>query len=481
MSREPGFLRMKRILALTLLAWLACVLTWPVAGQPGTAERIAKVELPGYKRVKLENGLTLFLLERHHLPLVSFHWLMKSGGSICDPAGREGSASLTANLLRKGTATRTADQLSEALDFVGASFDAGARREYAVGSAEFVTKDLDLAVELLTDMLLHPAFPADELGKLIQQEVDGIKEAKDVPGQVIERYYEGLLFGPHLYGRPVGGTEASLPKITRDDVASFYAEHYVPNQLLLAVVGDFSAAKLEAKLRANFASWKSKPITLPELRAPPKVQGRRALLVDKPDATQTFFRFGNIGLARTNADWVPVRVVNTLFGGRFTSMINSELRIESGLTYGANSFFTANQVPGVFAIASFTPNDSSERALTMALEVLRKLHEKGISSEQLQSAKTYIKGQFGPSLETNDQLANTICELEFYGLGPQDINTFFDRVDAMTLADAKRVIETYYPENDLAFVLIGQAAVIEPPARKLGAEIRKKAITETGF
>jgi len=463
------------------MAWLACLLSWPVAGQPGTTERISKVELPGYKTVKLENGLTLFLLERHHLPLVSFHWLMKSGGSICDPVGREGLASLTANLLRKGTTTRTADQLSEALDFVGASFHAGARREYAIGSAEFVTKDLDLAVELLADMLLHPAFPADELSKLIQQQVDGIKEAKDVPGQVIERYYEGLLFGPHPYGRPAGGTEASLPKISRDDIASFYAEHYVPNQLLLAVVGDFSATRLEAKLRANFASWKSKPVSLLELKAPQRVKGRQALLVDKPDATQTFFCLGNIGLARTNTDWVPVRVVNTLFGGRFTSMINTELRIESGLTYGASSFFAASQVPGAFTIDSFTPNDTSERALTMALEVLRKLHEKGISAEQLQSAKTYIKGQFGPSLETNDQLANTICELEFYGLGSQDINTFFDRVDAMTLADAKRVIATYFPENDLAFVLIGQDSVIEPLAGRLGADIRKKRITETGF
>ena len=126
--RQTGRVLSKPILVLTLLAWLDCSLTWQVAGQPGTAERIAKVELPGYKTVKLENGLTLFLLERHQLPLVSFHWLLKSGGSICDPDGREGLASLTANLLRKGTTTRTADQFSEALDFVGASFHAGARR-----------------------------------------------------------------------------------------------------------------------------------------------------------------------------------------------------------------------------------------------------------------------------------------------------------------------------------------------------------------
>jgi predicted Zn-dependent peptidase len=407
--------------------------------------------------------------------------VLKSGGSICDPASQEGLASVTANLLRKGTATRSADQLSEALDFVGGSFDAGAGHEMTSGSAEFVAKDLDLALDLLSDMLLHPSFPTGEVTKLIEQEVDGIKEAKDVPGRVIERYYEGMLFGSHPYGRPVGGTETSLPKIKRDDVAAFYASHYVPNQMLLAVVGDFSATALESKLRATFGSWKSKSVALPELKAPPRVKGRQALLVDKPDATQTFFRFGNIGLARTNADWVSVRVVNTLFGGRFTSMINSELRIESGLTYGANSFFNANQVPGVFAIASYTPNDTTERAMTMALDVLKRLHEKGITVEQLQSAKSYIKGQFGPTLETNNQLASNICELEFYGLGPKEINTLFDRIDAMTLSDAKRIIDAYYPEADLAFVLIGQGSVIKPVAKKLGLDIREKSISEPGF
>jgi predicted Zn-dependent peptidase len=468
---------MKQILAFFFLVGLGAF-TLPVSGEDQPA---ARVELPAYKTVKLENGLTLFLLERHQLPLVNFHWVLKSGGSIGDPPGHEGLASLTASLLRKGTTTRTADQISEALDFVGASFGAGAGQETTSGSAEFVAKDLNLALDLLSDMLMHPSFPADELSKLIQQEIDGIKEAKDVPGHVIGRYYNGLLFGSHLYSRPVSGTEASLPKITRDDVTGFYDSHYLPNETLLAVVGDFSASDLESKLRAKLGTWKRKPIALPELKAPTKIEGKRALLVEKPDATQTFFRFGNIGLARTNRDWVSVEVVNTLFGGRFTSMINTELRIESGLTYGASSVFTANQLPGAFAIASFTPNDTSERAITMALDVLRKLHDKGITAEQLKSAKAYIKGQFGPSLETNDQLANKICELEFYGLGSQEISTLFARIDAMSLADAKRIIETYYPKDDLAFVLIGQAAVVEPVAKKLGLAITKKAITEPGF
>ena len=450
-------------------------------GQSSEREEIAKVRLPDYKTVKLDNGLTLFLMERRALPLVSFHWLMKSGGALCDPLEQQGLASLTAKLLRKGTQSRTADKISETLDFVGAEFDAGASLEYASGSAEFVSKDLDLAVDLVSDTLLHPSFPAEEVDKMIKQDIDGIKEAKALPQHVIGRYYEAFLCQPHLYGRPVSGTETSLSKIARQDIAGFHAAHYVPNELILAVAGDFSASELEARLRDKFAAWKPGRAPRPELKEPPHFQGRRALIVDKPDATQTFFEFGNIGLARTNQDWVAVQVVNTLFGGRFTSMINSELRIKSGLTYGASSRFTARQLPGSFVISSFTPNESTGRALDLALEVLQALHDKGLTAEQLQSAKTYIKGQFGPTLQTNDQLAQTLCELEFYGLGPQYINSFFDRIDAVSLADARNVIAAFFPLKDLAFVFLGRTAVIEPAARRLASDIQKKTITAPGF
>jgi predicted Zn-dependent peptidase len=184
-----------------------------------------------------------------------------------------------------------------------------------------------------------------------------------------------VLFGSHLYGRPVGGTETTLPRITRQDIVSFHAAHYVPNEMLLAVAGDFSTADLELRLREKFGSWKRAQAAQPALEPPSPVHGLRALIIDKPDATQTFFRFGNIGLARANKDWVDVQVVNTLFGGRFTSIINSELRIKSGLTYGARSRFGERRLPGPFDIASYTPNESTGRAMELALGVLHKFHD----------------------------------------------------------------------------------------------------------
>jgi zinc protease len=441
----------------------------------------AKFTLPSYTKEKLDNGITLLLLERHQLPLVSFVWIMKSGGSICDPESQEGLASLTAQLLRKGTKNRSAVKISQELDFVGASLQASATHDYSSGSAEFVSKDVDLAVSLLADLLMHPVFPDDEVKKLIQQEVDGIAEAKEVPNQVLASYFRGLLFGTHPYGRPVSGTETTLPKINREAVARFHREHYVPGQLLLAVVGDFNTGEVQRKLGSALGEWQARPARVPALRKPAPGSGTRALVVEKPDATQTFFRVGSVGLARTSPDWLPLQVVNTLFGGRFTSMINTTLRIESGLTYGARSGFSSNPVAGEFYIGSFTKNETTGQALEMTLDTLKRLREKGISPEQLQSAKSYIKGQFGPTMETNDQLASAIAELEFYGLGPDYYNTYFERVDAVTLDDARRLIERYYPVENLSIVLIGQAAIVDPVAAKLSAQVRKKSITDPGF
>ena len=445
------------------------------------AETSSKIALPAYQKIKLENGMTILLMERHQLPLISYRWILRSGGSICDPEGREGLASLTAELLRKGTTTRSADQISEALDFVGASFDSYASKDYSGGSAGFLKKDLPLSLDLISDLLMHPTFPQAEVEKTVKQEIDGIKEDKGIPQRVIQIYFERFLYGSQLYGRPVGGNESTLAKISRDDIVRFYGTHYVPNELILAVAGDFNTADLEKGLREKFSSWEPKSVTVPEVKDAAPVEGKHILLVDKPDSTQTFFRIGNVGVRRTNPDWIPLEVINTLFGGRFTSMINSALRIKSGLTYGANSFFTERKSRGAFAIASFTPTASTERALNITLDVMKTFQEKGITAGQLKSAKIYIKGQFGPTLETSGRLADRIASLEFYGLDARYIDQYFAKVDALTLPEAKRIIQTYYPQDNWDLVLIGKNAAIAPMARKLASDVHQRSITEIGF
>ncbi len=213
----------------------------------------------------------------------------------------------------------------------------------------------------------------------------------------------------------------------------------------------------------------------------PAFTGKKLLLIDKPDSTQTFYHIGNVGIPRTNADRVFIEVVNTLFGGRFTSMLNNELRVKSGLTYGARSAFEQRKLAGPFLISTYTRNETTEKAIDMTLDVLKRLHEKGITEEELKSAKTYLKGQFPPRIETSDQLATLIAQLEFYGLDERDINTYYGKIDSMTLADAQRIIKQYFPADNLVFVLIGKRSEIQQVARKYAIGVDNKSINQPGF
>jgi zinc protease len=438
------------------------------------------LKLPPFKKVRLNNGLTLLLMEQREVPIVSFTFLIKAG-SVADAAGKEGIASATAALLRKGTKSRTADQISTELDFVGGQLDAGASFDYSNGSAEFVKKDLTKGLDLLADVLLKPTFPQDEVTKLLKQRVDEIRAAKDQAQAVIGNYFSAYLFGGHPYGRPTRGDEKSTAAITRDDVLNFYQTYYTAGNTILAVVGDFDTVEMERTLTARFGDWKAPAVSAPKLNEAPAAVGRKLLLVDKPDSTQTFFQIGNIGIARTNPDRVFIQVINTLFGGRFTSMLNTELRIKTGLTYGARSLFIQNKLAGPFVISTYTRNETTEKAIDMTIEVLKRLHEKGVTEEELKSAKTYLKGQFPPTIETSDQLADLLAQLEFYGLDASDVNGYYAKIDSMTMADAQRVIKQYFPMDNLVFVLIGKASEIEPVARKYAPKIDKKTISQPGF
>src|SRR5262249_5655494 len=190
---------------------------------------------------------------------------------------------------------------------------------------------------------------------------------------------------------------------------------------------------------------------------------------------------GNVGIARTNPDRVAIAVVNTIFGGRFTSRLNTALRVDSGLTYGARSEFTQRKLAGPFFILTYTRNATTEKAIDMALNVLASLHDDGISDAELASTKAYMKGQFPTSIETTDELAGTIARLEFYGLDESDINTYFAKIDAVTVAEARRIIRQYFPQDNLVFVLIGKASEIQPIAKKYAPAVETKAITQPGF
>src|ERR1700726_1548314 len=245
------------------------------------------LHLPPHEKVVLKNGLTVLLLEKHGVPLLNVYALVKTG-SAGDPAGEDGVASITAGLLRKGTKKRTAQQFAADLDYIGAAFESEAGADFSSVSTEFLTKDLALGLELFSDALLHPTFPEAEVKKLLAQSVDAVRGAKDDPQQVLGLYYDGYLYGTHPYGRPAGGDEVSLQRIQRDAIMKFYEANYAPGNTLLAVAGEFNGAEMRKKLEEVFGAWPAHTIATPTIPATAPVKSKRLLLVDKPDATQTY-------------------------------------------------------------------------------------------------------------------------------------------------------------------------------------------------
>ena len=437
-------------------------------------------ELPEYKRVQLPNGLTLILLEKRALPMISVEIGLRSG-SVADPAGKEGTASLTATLLRKGTASRSTEQISADLDFIGMEYDARVDQDATRISADFLKKDLDTALPLLADLLLHPAFPEAEMKKKVAQEQDAIRSAKDDPRAVIRSYFLKFLFADHPYGRPPGGDERSLANISRDDIAAFYRAHYTPANTVIAMVGDLEVAAIQAKVAEVFVSWKGKAPADAAVPVFKPVTGKRVMLVDKPDATQTYFMIGNVGISSTNADRGYINVVNTLFGGRFTSLFNTELRIKSGYSYGAYSFFDQKRSPGPFIMSTFTKNATTGPALAKSFEVLETLHQKGFNTAELTSAKTYIRGTLPPSFETSPQLARALAGLELSGITRDQFNQNLAREQSTGDTDAHRAIETYFPDHDYVLVMIGKASEIRDIAGKYSDKVILKKISDPGF
>jgi zinc protease len=457
--------------------WLLCAILGMLINGAICAQSI---HLPPHEKIVLKNGLTVLLLEKHGVPIVSIAALVKTG-SAADPAGEEGLASATAGLLRKGTKNRTAQRFSADLDYTGGSFEAETGPDYSIISAEFLNKDIARGLDLFSDALLRPVFPQEEVGKLLAQSLDGVRAAKDDAQSVLGSYYNGYLYSGNAYGRSEGGDEVSLKRIERAAIEKFYETYFSPGNTILAVAGEFQSADMKKRLEDAFGMWPAKAVPATKMSALPPLKGTKLLLVDKPDATQTYFAIGNMGTAVGDPDRVAIRVVNTVFGGRFTSLLNEALRVESGLSYGAASSFDSRKMPGPFGIYSFTKNESTAQAIDLALQVLQKLHKQGITAEQLASAKSYIKGQFPPDIETSGQLAHLIAADELYGLDDSEINQLEARIDAVTLDVARKAIEKHFPANNLVFVLIGKASEIAPAIKKYAEKQDTRLISAPGF
>ncbi|QRN96202.1 insulinase family protein [Archangium violaceum] len=469
---------------------LAALLVASTAGaQDAKAQRPAAqqaqvqdaVKLPKATVLELKNGAKLLLVEKREVPLVSFSAKVR-GGALGDPEGKEGLAALTAELLQKGAGARDARQFAEAVDSVGGFIAVAPGREALDVYGQFMSRDTTLMVELLSDLLMRPRFDPAELEKTRERMVSELAAAKDGDLRgIIGTYFHAFHFGTHPYGRPVIGSEASLATLQREDVLAYAKAHLGGDRLILSVVGDIDAKKLAKQLEAALGGWARASTPAPVAPPTQATKGRRVLLVDKPDATQTYFWAGNTGISRTDPARVDVALANTVLGGRFTSLLNTALRIKSGLSYGAASVVVRDTQPGAFAVSSYTKTESTEKALDLALDVLARYRQQGVDDTLLASAKEYVLGQFPPTLETGRQIAGKLSELSFYGLDASDVDDFAARVASADKARLQASIQRVLPSgDDLTVVLIGKAADIRDVARKYGT-VTEMSITDPHF
>lgn len=441
------------------------------------------LKLPEFSRHTLDNGATVQLMRKADVPLVALDITLR-GGALADAPGKAGTANLLADLMQKGAGERDARAFVTAIDEVGGRLSIGSGRHALSLNAEFLSPDATRMLELAADALRRPQLSAAEFEKVRTRSIQSLQAAKDAdPSDLIDSYGEAWLFGEHPYGLPVGGSEQSLAAISHQDVLDYARQQLGGDRLIISVVGDFDEAAMLAAIRARFGDWPAASATLADIPAVPAARpegARRVLLIDKPGATQTYFWLGNVGAAINDPQRIAQDLVQTVFGGRFTSMLNSELRVKSGLTYGARANLQRGLQPGAAAITSFTRTDATEQAIDLALQTLDRLHADGIDQALLDSGRNYMLGQFPPTLETAAQLAGELGAQALYGLGREEIDQFGARLAALDVATVKSASQVFAPSAQLSMVLIGDAKTIRAAVAKYGT-VTEMDLTDPSF
>lgn len=467
--RSPSWKRL-------VLGWASLVLGMSVFSMPSYA---ADFHLPAFQTMTLSNGMQVYLMERHEVPLIAVRAVFKAG-AVYD-GNQAGLANLTGDALLLGSQKYDKKQLDQQFDFRGARITSASSADANAIALDFAKDDAATLMPILADVLQHPGFDVEELNKLRDRTVDGLKRAKESPRNVTEAYFRSMLFGNGAYAIPVSGSVNSVSALQLNDVRRFYQTYYRPENGALIVVGDFDSNAMRQNLESWFGAWRVTG-SLPAAPTLGTVQAEQARvwLVNKADAVETTFLFGGAGIARNDPDYVPLQVLNTILGGRFTSWLNDELRVNSGLTYGANSRFIPLAGAGMFAASSFTATAKTEAALALALKTYQRLWEKGIDAATLASAKAYIKGQFPPRFETNQQLSGLLAEMYVAQVGREQIDHFTRDVDSLDVGKAKQLIDRHFPRDKLQWLLIGKADSIRSIAQQYGV-VTELQITDNGF
>jgi zinc protease len=425
------------------------------------------VKLPEIEKTTLKNGLNVWLVERHTLPVVAFNLVIQAG-SDHDPLAQPGLASMVADLLDEGTKKRDALQISAELESIGTSLNVNSSWDGSFVTFNCLTKHLPKAVDLFADVVIHPTFPEIEFGRIQKSRLTSLMQQKDQATTIANNAFSFILYGSnHPYGSNPAGTEQSISALTPADLRKFYETYYRPSNATLIIVGDATLKEVVPMLESTMVDWQRAevpPFTVP-VAAP--IEKMKVYFVDKPGAAQSEIRIGYPAVARSTPDYFPLTVMNRMLGGQFTSRINLNLREKHGFTYGARSGFAFQKGAGPFTASAGVQTIKSDSSVQEFLNEINLMHDKGMTGQELEFVKKGLVGNFALSFETSMQIAGALQNIILYGLPEDYFNNYLQNIDRVSLQDVEHISKQYLDASKMIVLVVGDLVQIKESIAKL--------------
>lgn len=431
-------------------------------------KEVLKVELPKPTVVKLPNGLTVLLLENHKLPTVAFSLWIRPG-QLADPNNLPGLASFTADMLKEGTARRTSAQIATEVDSLGASLDAGSRfgSSYTSVTASGLIDSAPRILDLMSDEVLHPTFPAEELAKYKQRALADLEQNISSPGFLAQQAFRKVVYGePPL--SVASTTKDSIQGVTSEDLKRFHDAHYLPGNSIFGATGDFKAEDMKAMIEKYFGTWTGGPEPEASLPRTAEAQPSKITLVDRPDSVQTYIIVGDRGIRRADPEYYTLTVMNRIVGGGPQARLFLDLREAHGYTYGAYSNFSSDIYAGSWAASSPVRTPVTDGAMTQFVYEFKKINDEPVPQDELNESERAIIAGFALSLEQPQQILNAWLTVKEYGLPMDYWDRYPGHIGAVTSADVQAVAKKYVDLAHLQWVCVGDRKQIESVLKKYG-------------
>ncbi len=434
--------------------------------KPPKPGKTSKVSFPGYFEGKCKNSFKYFVVENHSLPIVTMGLIVKRG-AVYD-GDLPGLGSLTSELLTKGTKKRTATQIAEKIDFVGASLSNNVSWDSSQTFVSVLKNHLETGFEILEDVVLNPIFPEHEIERVKSQRLASIQQLKADPGYLADVRFLSSVFRDHPYGQPSSGTEASISRMTRRDFVRFHKSHYTPDNSFLVFAGDITPEEAARYVSGRFSKWKGKSRDAETVIAVNENGRGSVCVVDRPGSVQSALRVGHVGIKRNSRDFLKVFTMNTLLGGYFSSRINMNLREVHGYTYGGKTGFDARLLPGIFEVSTDVRNEVTAQTIEEILVELNRIRKTLPSRDEMTMVKNYLSGLFPIQLETPQQVAGRVVVIELYQLPKNYYRNYRENILKITARDIQEVARKYIHPEKLSIVLSGNASEIAHKLEKFG-------------